>query len=437
MSGSNIAAKDLAFFCRMIDIISCFHLHVMMICFRFSAITRRSLFTPLETGQIEDSADCEGAYSHLYSFEDRKRLMPYRAAVQLLKALRKNPFLVRFAHDFANNWLSGHRMTQRFFVETLRGFVTHLIVSHLEDLLGRSTLTTLLSTSAPGPSRKPSLWQSEGPRPASDGKIARDHALSAGILGGECESDLLCASASGLVKEVRQLLDKGIDAEVRDGYMMTPLLSAASRNRANVVKLLIRRNADVNCIDILGNTALHWGCFHGCTEIVEDLVAAGANVNAREKVLEATPLMTAAASGMTREARILIGAGADPDLNDVRGMTALLIAVHFNHVELVRELLESGANCQQCNHAGKTSLMLAAEKGNREMLRLLLGTDSDVNQTDTEGRTALHIAILNEKEDIVTDLLSAGASVRAIDRYGRTAFALAKSYRMKDFLGRQ
>lgn len=53
--------------------------------------------------------------------------------------------------------------------------------------------------------------------------------------------------------------------------------------RIEMVKLLIKAGANVNCTDVDGNTPLIHATLNGYTEIVRLLINAGANVNKRNK----------------------------------------------------------------------------------------------------------------------------------------------------------
>ena len=80
------------------------------------------------------------------------------------------------------------------------------------------------------------------------------------------------AAYHGKVKEVKQLLDRGVNvnARYRDGE--TALMFAALKGHVNVVKLLIERGANVNIQDIRGNTALSYAKEKGHTHVSELLL---------------------------------------------------------------------------------------------------------------------------------------------------------------------
>jgi ankyrin repeat protein len=84
------------------------------------------------------------------------------------------------------------------------------------------------------------------------------------------------------VNEVRELLDAGVDANMRDVAGDPALISAAWIGSSGIVKLLLDRGADVNAIGSDGRNALqrvltnstYW--YEGHDEVVRILRAAGA-----------------------------------------------------------------------------------------------------------------------------------------------------------------
>lgn len=117
-----------------------------------------------------------------------------------------------------------------------------------------------------------------------------------------------------------------------------------------------------------GDTALHVAAAAHREEIVRALLAAGADVAARNR-LGATPLHYAAdgipgsprwnpAAQAAAIAR-LIAAGAGPDAADGRGVTPLHRAVRARCAAAVGALLEGGADPRRPNGNGSTPMMLA------------------------------------------------------------------------------
>ena len=62
-------------------------------------------------------------------------------------------------------------------------------------------------------------------------------------------------------------------------YSWTPLLVSVRGNYPSIVSLLLRHGPNVNAVDQEGLTALAIACKEGSTDIVYQLIAAGAYVN--------------------------------------------------------------------------------------------------------------------------------------------------------------
>ena len=155
---------------------------------------------------------------------------------------------------------------------------------------------------------------------------------------------------------------------------------AASNRRTEVVKDLIAAGANVNAA-INDGIALHaasstWlgGRY---TEIAKLFIAAGANVNAADND-GITALHYAARDGLPKIAKILIAAGANVNAADKYGWTALhSVAFHEDkyrfseYTEFAKVLIAAGANVNAADNNGKTPLYKAATKGNTEIFNIL------------------------------------------------------------------
>lgn len=129
-----------------------------------------------------------------------------------------------------------------------------------------------------------------------------------------------------------------VSAYASDGFF--PLGLAAFFRRAEVVDYLIAKGADVRAVsrNPLQVTALHSAVADGGhADIAKALVAAGADVNAKQRH-GWTPLHGAADSGSVELVELLLARGADPDATHQEGKTALDIAREKGHADVVAVL---------------------------------------------------------------------------------------------------
>jgi hypothetical protein len=123
-----------------------------------------------------------------------------------------------------------------------------------------------------------------------------------------------------------------------------------------------------------------------------------------------TPLMKAAMYGHADVGQVLIDAGADVELHDERGRTALMLASLNGEAGVIANLLAAGAqpagagvlaSRTGASDDGRTALMLAAAGGHAESVQLLLGAGAPCYDVDGRGLTALQIAQAQGHEEVV------------------------------------
>ena len=185
-----------------------------------------------------------------------------------------------------------------------------------------------------------------------------------------------------------------IEHDARDSALMTLALTIVAGDAATTLRLLAtsrslasasfvegvtRQTANAYLDEIghyfyAGDTALHIAAGKYQTDIVQELIALGADVRARNR-LGAEPLH-AAAVGMpgsptwnpgAQVATIasLIEAGADPNAVDKSGVTPLHRAVRTRCAAAARALLASGAEADRKNKRGSTPMLLAIHNTGR------------------------------------------------------------------------
>jgi len=163
--------------------------------------------------------------------------------------------------------------------------------------------------------------------------------------------------------------------------------------------------ADINA-DLLNEVE------NGNMHIVEELLANGADVNAKNKD-GWSALMVASLKGHTEIVKALLANSADVNAKDFVGTTALMLASFKGHTETVMVLLAKGADVN-ANMKGGTALISASQEGHTEIVKALLANGTDVNAKDFIGRTALMLASFNGHTDIVKILLAKGADETAL-----------------------
>ena len=210
---------------------------------------------------------------------------------------------------------------------------------------------------------------------------------------GRQRTPLYCAATNGHALVVGVLMEAGADLTLRGrtgSTELTPLTAAVARGREcdsdgqlEVIRTMIEfGGADLNYPDKRGFTALHWTCPGGCYpcainsqwKIVEVLVAAGANLEARNSYGQ-TPLNACVIWLYPEHIRTLLSHGADANTLDDEGSTPLHRVVRVvcsdqtkqDYLERVEWLLKAGADETMLDATGWTAAEWLEEAWNRRV----------------------------------------------------------------------
>ena len=221
---------------------------------------------------------------------------------------------------------------------------------------------------------------------------------------------------------VKLLLDRGADIHAATSVTITKGEYVAARPAAASGTGIIRQRALPTPNG--GMTPLLFAVRDGNSEMVRLLLKRGANIN-QSSGNHTTPLIIALLNGQVGLATELLEKGADPNAADDYQRAALFAAIdlrNFNHekygdlptdgrdpLDLIRALLRKGADPNRrtdtvpvhglmqfdaswVNFDGQTPFVRAALSGDIEVMRLLLASGADPNIKTTQGTTALMAA---------------------------------------------
>ncbi|MCJ1469996.1 hypothetical protein MMC07_008641 [Pseudocyphellaria aurata] len=277
------------------------------------------------------------------------------------------------------------------------------------------------------------------------------------------------AVQSGDETKIRELLEEGVDINMKDLRGMTPLHHAVRSNSEGIVRLLLREGAEILPRDIYGRTALHMAVqkIDYSESMAQLLLDNGSDINSKDESRSTEP-HPAARYGDAKVVELLLNQGAKIEEKDWHESTALHYAAMFEDEQVVKLLLNRGAKVEEKDNDGYTALHWAVIAGQVTVAQLLLlengrivfwedrhglpllyhavtieddskallmtqlllesGANPNEKIMDSKynaGTTVLHWAAMYGREEIVQKLLDDGAEVEESDKYGNTALDAA------------
>jgi ankyrin repeat protein len=304
------------------------------------------------------------------------------------------------------------------------------------------------------------------------------------------QTAVMWAAAEGHAAVVQSLIVAGADFRARLPSGLTPLLFAVRNGHSDVVGALLEAGADVNetippgnrrgyggRLPPVGASPLLMAVTNGHFELAAKLLRAGADPNASVPGYTVLHAITAvrnpgvgdndpppdgsgnmtsielvkqlAARGANVNARVT----RKTNLNNTRlnelGATPFMLAALTADVELLKTLAQLGADPTLTNADNSTPLMAAAGLATRspgedagtenevlEAVQVLLDLGADVNAVDNNGETAMHAAAYKNLPKVVKFLAAKGARIdvwNTNDKFGWTPLAIAVGYRFGNF----
>ena len=186
------------------------------------------------------------------------------------------------------------------------------------------------------------------------------------------------------------------------------LITAAGRGDLAAVRRAHLRGASVEARDRRGRTALVAAAYGNHVAVARFLIAAGADVNAKDETVQSAYLISTAEVGDDpRLLDLTIANGARINDKDGFNGTALIRAADRGYPRVVRRLLREDIDINHVNRLGWTALHEAIILGDGspryvEVVRLLVASGADVAlPSRDDGLTALEHARARGYEKIV------------------------------------
>lgn len=185
----------------------------------------------------------------------------------------------------------------------------------------------------------------KGGPPATAPAAPPPPALSAGEQA-QLDQDLVTAAKANDVPLVRELIRRGGNVNAKDALQDSAFLYAGAEGFNEVLGLTLAAGADVASTNRYGGTALIPASEHGHVDTVRILIDAGVPVNHVNNLgwtaMQEAILLNSGGPRQQEVVRLLLAAGADPEIRDPEGRTALQNAERLGFTEVANLLRHRG-----------------------------------------------------------------------------------------------
>ncbi|WP_275096790.1 ankyrin repeat domain-containing protein [Sedimenticola hydrogenitrophicus] len=184
-----------------------------------------------------------------------------------------------------------------------------------------------------------------------------------------------------------------------------PLSLAVERGDINQIERHILWGSDINQLNINGEAPLHVSATQGNYIAIKLLVENGADINLPDKN-GISALGRAVISGRTQIAEYLFMQGAQQEPDQ---LLDLLVRAGNTSRDIIPLLIKRGARINHQDEAGQTPLMRAIAASHRVLVKNLIQNGADVNLANNAGQRPLAVAREQGDEDIIRMLERNGA----------------------------
>ena len=162
------------------------------------------------------------------------------------------------------------------------------------------------------------------------------------------KTPLIIAVGNSYLETAKILIENGanINNTNGDSWADTPLMTASRLGLDNVVRILLSRNADINAVDMNGNTALHTAALNSQLSVIKLLLEKNPNLDIQNKV----------------------------------GNTALHLAVISGNIDIVGELVLKGANARIRNNDRRYPIDIARANNSAAIFEILREAENKNNE---------------------------------------------------------
>ena len=226
----------------------------------------------------------------------------------------------------------------------------------------------------------------------------------------------------GIIKAASSMINRGVDINSSDSQGNNALTVAATHGYKDIMELLLKKGADVNQINGIGQSPAISAIENGGAEGAEFIVRNGGRLQGNDLEWYTTKMFA-----------IVSGKDAKLDARDQQSeKTVLMLPAEKNHANTVRYLVKRGAKINaeysstRMDHRpfnGSTALIFALrDKSGTDAAFELIRLKASLDNLNNSDESALLSAVYHAMPDLVVALLNAGANVNRADSFGKTPY---------------
>jgi len=233
-------------------------------------------------------------------------------------------------------------------------------------------------------------------------------------------------------------------------------IELAKKGNTEKILELIKHGIDINTTYCHGNTALMEAIYNYKIDTALALIENRADLNIKQNHFSfgKSALIIATERNLENIVIVLIEKGAEIDIKDNNGWTALMHAARSGNIDIAKILIAKGAHIEikEKTHAsgfmstgeyGKNALMIAAQNGHANIVIALIEKGANLEQKNEDGDTALTLCIKSYPQILFLRasyiqtaqiLIANGANINIGNNRGETPLILAKQSRIAEIV---
>ncbi|MCX7551174.1 ankyrin repeat domain-containing protein [Xanthomarina sp. F2636L] len=211
------------------------------------------------------------------------------------------------------------------------------------------------------------------------------------------------------------------------------LLAAPFDTDFVLIDYFTSKGLSINSVDSEGNGVFNYVAKTGNIDLLNKLLER--NIKGNDQAFVFAAYGTRGKTNGIEAYKFLESTGLNPNTRTKEGISPLqIVAARNKDVSITNYFIEKGADINLADKNGNTALIHAASRNNLEVISTLLKGTKDINWVNNKGQSALSLAIANNSAKVVSFLMEHKANVEVLDTNGNhLAYYLLDAFPSDDF----